>query len=155
MALKPRRTASSLTIFFMPSNSGEHAIAAKRRDVGIALVPRQNRKHRCAKHVALLRRVGARIGERTIGHERVEQARTLQIFDEERELPIGRQRRRGIPSDPHRTGPPIERCRRQRSVLFYRWLVTRWVERKVGHIVVHVPENARFSSEASSANFRI
>jgi hypothetical protein len=34
-------------------------------------------------------------------------------------------------------------------------LFTRWVKRKVGHIVGHVPENARFSSEASSANCRI
>ena len=85
-----------------------------------------------SKHVALLRRVWARIGERTIGHEPVEQARNLQIFDEERELPIGRQRRCGIPFHPHRTGPTIKSCWRRCTASFNRWLFTRWVKRKVG-----------------------
>ena len=85
---------------------GEHAIAAKRRDVGIAFMPRQNREHCRAEHIALLRRVGARISERAIGHERVEQARHLEILDEEWQLPVGRQRRCGIPS----TAPVQPRC---------------------------------------------
>ncbi len=88
---------------------GQNPIAPQRRDVGIALMPGKNRQHRCAKHVALLRRVRARIGERAIGHHRIEQARNLQIFDEERELPIGRQRCCGVPFDPHRASPGVER----------------------------------------------
>jgi hypothetical protein len=39
--------------------------------------------------------------------------------------------------------------------LLNRRLFTRRVSRKAGQIVVHVLENARFSSEASSANCRI
>src|SRR5271166_5611856 len=66
---------------------GQNSIVTQNRDMGVALVPGQNREHGCAKHVALLRRVWARIGERAISHERVEQARNLQILDEERELP--------------------------------------------------------------------
>ena len=134
---------------------GEHAIAAKRRDVGIAFMPRQNREHCRAEHIALLRRVGARISERAIGHERVEQARHLEILDEEWQLPVGRQRRCGIPFDPHRSSPGVKSCWRQCSVLLNRRLFTRRVSRKAGQIVGHVLENARFSSKASSANCRI
>ena len=40
---------------------GQNRVVTQRRDVGITLVPGQNREHRCAKHIALLRRVRARI----------------------------------------------------------------------------------------------
>jgi hypothetical protein len=132
---------------------GQHAIAAQRRDMGITFVAGQNREHRCAKHVALLRRVRARIGERAIGHSRVEQVRHLEVFDEERELPIGRQRRRWVPFNPYWPRPSVERCRCQ-SVLFNYRLITRWVSGKEGRIAGHVLENARFSSKASSVNCR-
>ena len=62
----------------------QHAIVAQARDVGIALVPGQNREHRRAQHIALLWRVWARISKRAIGNECVEQVRGLEIFDEER-----------------------------------------------------------------------
>ncbi len=69
---------------------GKHAVIPKRRDMGIALVSCQNREHRCPKHIALLRCVRAAIDQRTIGREPIEQARNLEIFDEEGQLPKGR-----------------------------------------------------------------
>src|SRR5271165_4319858 len=65
---------------------GQNRIVPQRRDVGVTLVSGQNRERRCAEHIALLRRVRARIGEWTIGYERVEQARNLEIFDEKGQL---------------------------------------------------------------------
>ena len=74
MALKPAHRVLADDLLHA-QQLGEHAIAAKRRDVGIAFMPHQNRKHRCAKHVALLGALG--LVERAIGHERVEQFSTL------------------------------------------------------------------------------
>ena len=107
IAAKARRTASSLTILLMSSKLGQHAVAAQRRDMRIALVAGQHRQHRRPQHVARLGRVRARVVQRAIRDERLEQTRRLQKIDEERQLAERRESRRMVPFDPHRTGETV------------------------------------------------
>ena len=55
--------------------------------MGVALVAGEQGQHRRAENVAFLRRVGARVAQRTIGDESVEQPARLEEVDEERQLP--------------------------------------------------------------------
>ena len=58
-------------------------------------MPGQHRQHRRSQHIAFFRRVRARVTQRAIRHESVEQAGRFQKIDEERQLPKRRQRRLG------------------------------------------------------------
>ena len=90
---------------------GQDPVAAQRRDVRIALVSSQHRQHRRAQNVAGLGRIRALVVQRTIGDERIEQTRSLQKVDEERQLTQRRESRRVIPFDPHRTGETVDHQR--------------------------------------------
>ena len=93
----------------------KNAIAPERRYVSITLVPRQHRQHRRSQNIAFFRRVRARVMQRAIRHESVEQAARFQKIDEERQLPKRRQRRLGIPFDMHRAGETVEAHPLQRA----------------------------------------
>ena len=90
----------------MPSSSGN--TAAQRCDVGVALMSGEPAEHHCPQNVAFLRRVGARIAQRTIGNEGVKQTALLEEIDEERQLPEHRRRRLLVPFDMHRTPKAVE-----------------------------------------------
>src|SRR5208282_2960843 len=114
--------------------------------MSITLVPRQNRQHSRSQHIAFFWRVRARVMQRAIRNESIEQAAPFQKIDEERQLPERRQRRLGIPFDMHRPGETVEAHALQRAFVFNRRLLTRKVNggtRKIGH---YANDNARFSS---------
>ncbi len=68
---------------------------------------------------------------------------------------MGRQRRRGVPFNPHRTCPGVERRRCQRSIMLNRRLFTRQVNGKFGDIVAHALEIARLSRGYRPVNCRV
>src|SRR5208283_1696781 len=114
--------------------------------MSITLVPRQNRQHSRSQHIAFFWRVRARVMQRAIRNESIEQAAPFQKIDEERQLPERRQRRLGIPFDMHRPGETVEAHALRRAFVFNRRLLTRKVNggmRKIGH---YANDNARFSS---------
>ena len=100
-----------------------HRIAPQRRDMGVAVVPRQHRQQHCAQHVALGRRVRAAERQRAIRHPAGEKSSLLQILDEEWQLPQRRHMAVAVPFDVHPAGKRLRSC----GVLLYRWLFTRRV----------------------------
>ena len=100
-----------------------HRIAPQRRDVGVAVMARQNRQQHCAQQIALGRCVRTAERQRAIRHPAGEQTSLLQILDEKRQLAQRRHKAAAVPLDVHTTG----KCLRRRGELLYRWLFTRRV----------------------------
>jgi len=118
-------------------------------------VPRQHRQHRRSQHIAFFRRVRARVTQRAIRHESVEQASRFQKIDEERQLPKRRQRRLGIPFDKHRAGETVEDHALRRAFAFNRRLLTRRVKGGIRKFVRHAPDNAVILAKYKPANCRL
>ncbi len=151
----PRRTASSLTTFFMPSSRGFTASHRSGRNVGIAgngptaptaaPVPSKSR---------LLGAFGLLKVSEAICHTPAgEQSRLLYIIDEEWQLAQRRHKSVAVPLDAHPTGKGV----RGRRPLFYRWLFTRRVRRKHWQRCVHPLLFCRFGPNRNhpTAGFRI
>ena len=82
----------------------------------------QDRQQQGAQNIALARRVRAPQRQRTVRHPGIEQAAQLEEFDEERQLPERRCRRRRVPFDVH---TPAERIGKQTDTLS--GVVSQWV----------------------------
>ena len=138
----------------MPSSSG--STAAQRCDVGVALMSGEPAEHHCPQNVAFLRRVGARIAQRTIGNEGVKQTALLEEIDEERQLPEHRRRRLLVPFDMHRTPKAVEINASRRIAFDNQGLLTRLVSRQRRGIARHALKNARYPPirKISTAVFR-
>jgi len=119
---------ASLTILFMAGEALEERYRNVTRYVSITLVPRQHRQHRVPNTSRFFSARSARVTQRAIRHESVEQASRFQKIDEERQLPqSGRQRRLGIPFDS--TGRrTVEDHALRRAFAFNRRLLTRRVK---------------------------
>jgi hypothetical protein len=94
-----------------PQKFRQHAVAAQRCDMRVALVAGEHGEHRRAENVPLARRVRAQIAQRTVGHQGVEQSGRFEEVDEERQLPKRRHRRfthstRTGPTKLSRSTPP-------------------------------------------------
>ena len=131
---------------------GQHAVAAQRRDMGVALAPARHRQHRRAQNIPLLRRVRAHITQRTIRYQRIKQPARLQIMNEERQLSERRHRRLVVPLHPHRTDKAVHfhPWRRRRALQLQ--IVHPQGEAKSGRIMRHAPEFARFSCRRKVRN---
>ena len=129
----------------------QHTVVPQRRDVRVALVSNQDRQHRCAKYVALIRRIRARIGE-------IDNRASLPSVELSPLTPAllpravrGRQRRlRPFPRA--RACPGISVPGAIAVCLYNRRLITRWVNRKVGRILARVPEKDRILSGMVTSN---
>ena len=116
----------------------------------VPLGPGQHRQHRRAQDVPLLRRVGARVPQRAIRDEGVEQPRRLQIVDEEGKLTERCHRRLVVPFDPHRAAETVD-LDPGGVLLDNQRLFTRRVRRKGVGIACHALQNARFSPSRQRA----
>jgi hypothetical protein len=95
-------------------------VAAQRRDMGIAMMARQNRQQHGSQQIVLGWRIRAAEGQRAIRHPAGEQSSLLQILDEKGQLAQRRHQPVAVPLDMHATG----KCLRRRGKLLYRWLFT-------------------------------
>ena len=107
----PRRTASSLTTLVMPNSGGSTVSPLQRRDVRIAPVSGQDRQNRRAQHIALRRRIRARVDQRAVRHQGIEPAAQLQVFSKEGQVSERRYRGIRVPFHLHRTGIGIDHHR--------------------------------------------
>src|SRR6516165_560232 len=134
---------------------GQHAVGSQGRHVRVALVAGQHRQHCRAEHVALVRRIRARVVEWTVGNQGVKHPGGLEKLDEERRLAKRRERCLGIPLHMHPTGPAIDRNALGSGPPINRRLPTTVVS---GHIALrmgHDPDNALNSSSRNQSNCRI
>ena len=86
-------------------------VAAQRRDVRIAPVSGQDRQNRRAQHIALRRRIRARVDQRAVRHQGIEPAAQLQVFSKEGQVSERRYRGIRVPFHLHRTGIGIDHHR--------------------------------------------
>ena len=84
-------------------------VAADRADVRIAAMSGQQAQQQGAQHVALRRRIGAAVVERTIGDPVVEQPGGFEELDEVGHLPVGGHRRLGVPAQVHLAAVGVHR----------------------------------------------
>jgi hypothetical protein len=120
----------------------QNDIPTKGRDMGVTLVPGQDRQHRRTKHVAILWRVGAGVKQRAIRDESVEQTSGFQKVDKERKLSQWRQRRAGVPLNANRSRETIKVHARRRALVFNRRLFTCRVRQRRPERAHHASENA-------------
>src|SRR5204863_7862943 len=97
-----------------------HRVASQRRDMGVAIMARQNRQQHGSQQIVLGWGIRAAEGQRAIRHPASEQSSLLQILDEEGQLAQRRHKPVAVPLDMHTTG----KCLRRRGKLLYRWLFT-------------------------------
>ena len=132
---------------------GQHLVAAQRRHMGVTLVPCECRQHPRAGHVANLRGVRARVGQRAVRDRRIEPARHLQERGEIDELTERRQRARWIPVYLDRATECVQRlgagCTR-----LNRQLIIRRVKPRRQSIVCHGHDIARFLRVGHASNCR-
>jgi len=95
----------------------QNAIAAQRGDMGVTLVPRQNRQHCRSQHIALPGSVRARVRQRTIRPKGVEQTSRFHKVDEERQLAKRRERSLVVPFDVNRASKTLEAGRAENPPL--------------------------------------
>ena len=133
----------------------KNSVAAQRGDMGVALVTGEHGEHRRPHNVALLRRVGTAVAQRTVGDQGVEQSARLEEINEERQLPKRRQRRLVVPFDPDRTKETVKIDAAGPFVRHNQRLLTQRVRRKARGIACHVHDNARFASNPEIGNCRI
>ena len=86
-------------------------VAAQRRDVRIAPVSGQDRQNRRAQHIALRRRIRARVDQRAVRHQGIEPAAQLQVFSKEGQVSERRYRGIRVPFHLDRTGIGIDHHR--------------------------------------------
>src|SRR4051794_40232428 len=107
----------------------------------------ENRQQQRAEHVALARRIRTGERQRAVRHPAVEQATSLQVFNEERQLTERRHRLRSIPLDVH---PTAERVGNRRPFLNLR-LLTRRVSQRNRQICRHLQAIRRFGGSAQGS----
>ncbi len=88
-------------------------------------MPGQHREHHRAENVALVGRVRARVMQRAVGDEAVEQAALLEQFDEERQLAERRHRRATVPFHMDAPRKGVGHHRTSRHPLHHRLLTRR------------------------------
>ena len=108
----------------------KNSVAAQRGDMGVALVTGEHGEHRRPHNVALLGRVGTAVAQRTVGDQGVEQSARLEEMDEERQLPMRRQRRLVIPFHTDRAKETVKIDAARRLPGDNQGLFTRRVSRK-------------------------
>jgi hypothetical protein len=120
-------------------------------------------QHDGAETIAVGRRIGTHARERTVGDERIEQARNLQELDEDSGLHKRRQWRLRVPFDLDLTGPAVDGDRpgrtgrrgRRRSY----WLVVAGLTRRVSGgrrlVRAHPPEQAHLLPSCNTLNCRM
>ena len=91
-----------------PQQRRVHPVAAQRRDVRVAPLPRKDRQHQRPQDVTLRGRVRARVVQRTVRHQRVETAADFQIFGEEGQVTQRRRRRIRVPFDMNRAAEGVQ-----------------------------------------------
>src|SRR5215467_178899 len=125
---------------------GQHAVGAQGRHVRVALVAGQHRQHCRAEHVALVRRIGARVVQWAVGNQGVEHPGRLEKLDEERRLAKRRKWCLGIPLHMHPTGPAVQRHALGPGLPINRGLPTPTVSGNIALCRAHAPDNEPNSS---------
>src|SRR5262249_37064051 len=97
-------------------------------------------------HVALVRRVGARVLQWAVGNQGVEHPGRLEKFDEERRLAKRRKWCFGIPLHMHPTGPAVQRHALGPGLPINRGLPTPAVSGNIAFCRAHAPDNEPNSS---------
>src|SRR5262245_4006632 len=134
---------------------GQHAVGPQGRHVRVALVAGQHRQHCRAEHVALVRRIRARVVQRAVGNQGVEHPGRLEKLDEERRLADRREGCVRIPLHMHPTGPAIERHPLGSGLPINRRLPTPAVSGDIALCTAHAIHNAPNSSPRNHSNCRI
>jgi len=128
-----------------------HRVASQRRDMGVAIMARQNRQQHGSQQIVLGWGIRAAECQRAIRHPAGEQSSLLQILDEEGQLAQRRHKPVAVPLDMHTTG----KCFRRRRELLHRWLFTFRVRQKRRKSCVHAQQMRRFGPSWQSPNCRI
>jgi len=102
-----------------PQQRRIHRVATQRRHVRVTPMPGQHRQQHRAEDIALSRRIRARVEQRTVRHQAVEQPALLEVFNEERELPKRRHRRTAVPFHMDTPGKSIGYDRPSRYPLYH------------------------------------
>ena len=130
-------------------------VAAQRRDVRIAPLPRESRQKHRSQDVPLRRRVRARVVQRAVRHQRVEAAADFQVFGEERQVTQRRRRRIRIPFDVDRAAEGVHLHGLSGDLPHSAGTITRRVTLSGLSRFAHPPSLQGFSAISPSPNCRI
>ena len=135
-----------------PQQRGVDGVAPQGADVGVALMPGEDRQHRGAQYISIARRIGAGEHQRTALDPGSEEAAHLKKFGEERQLAERGDGRLRVPLDVDSAPKGIHRHRARVGHQRGAFALTRWVTVLLVHMCLLAALFQRLTSGRARSN---